>query len=322
MNWELILFAGVFLMVSSCGLWAVVTLDRSRAQWRRRISLALQVPANDSGPARPTTKRRKDMRTARATLSAEDTLLGLLESRLNEVGLRISPSELVVMGSIFGSALFSAVFFLLGMTPFLALPIAVAGTVLSVRVLFDVARAQRLRRFTENLPEALDVFARGLRAGRPVSDSITLTASNSPSPLREEFSFCRDQLGLGIDMATTFRNQSERVPTAEVQFFAVATALQSETGGNLIETIDGLTEQLRERRKLRKKIKALSAEVRVSAAILAGLPFAVGLIILFLSPTYLSPLFNDLRGQIMLGLGIMSIVLGVYIMFRMARIDV
>ncbi len=322
MYWDVLLFIGVFLVVSSTGLWGVMALDRSRRDWRDRMGRAMAnttlAVKTANSPEPP--KAKPGQRKQGAPLEA--TVFGTLQKALSEAGLRLSPTELIVGSTLFGVAVFAGAVLGLGLPVFLGLVLAIGGPILCVRVLLGVAQAKRIARFTQDLPEALDVFGRGLRAGRPVTDSIGLTAANAEPPLKGEFALCRDQLRLGTDMATSFRNLSERMPTAEVQFFAVATALQSETGGNLIETIEGLTEQLRERRKLRKKIKALSAEVRVSATILASLPFAIGAVILFVSPNYLTPLFHDLRGQIMLGLAVMSVVLGIYVMTRMAKIDV
>lgn len=322
MYWDVMLFVGVFLIVSSIGLGSVVALARSRRTLRDRIDRAMIGTAVLAKAANSPTPPKDSLGHRKRRAGRETTVFGTLEKALGEAGLRLSPSELIIGGTLSGVAIFIGAVLGLGLSSILGLVLAIGVPVLSVRVLVGVAQAKRIAQFTHDLPEALDVFGRGLRAGRPVTDSIGLTAANAEPPLKGEFALCRDQLRLGTDMATAFRNLSERMPTPEVKFFAVATALQSETGGNLIETIEGLTEQLRERRKLRKKIKALSAEVRVSATILAGLPFVIGAVILFVSPNYLSPLFSDQRGQLMLGLAVVSVVLGVYVMTRMGKIDV
>ena len=115
---------------------------------------------------------------------------------------------------------------------------------------------------------------------------------------------------------------SQRLPLPEIVFFSVATTLQAETGGNLIETLESLASQLRERRKLRKKAHALSSEARASAVILAGLPFAVAVALALLNAGYLEPLYADPRGQIMSLVALCSIGLGIYVMIRMGKLNV
>ena len=115
---------------------------------------------------------------------------------------------------------------------------------------------------------------------------------------------------------------SRRLRTEEAQFIAVATSLQMETGGNLIETLDNLAEVLRERRKLKRKIRALSAEVRVSSYILGFLPFVVGVVLMVMSPDHLSKLLTDPRGHMMLAYGAVSLILGAISMHRIAKLEV
>ena len=118
------------------------------------------------------------------------------------------------------------------------------------------------------------VFARGLRAGCPVSSSLAIVFETSKGPLFREFSRCHNEICMGTTLPESLARLEARVPTAEVSFFTLATTLQAETGGNLIETIESLAAQLRERRKLRKKARALSSEARASAVVLAALSSA------------------------------------------------
>ena len=214
--------------------------------------------------------------------------------------------------------------------PLVALPMAVGLPTGGVALLIAKARARYRAGFTNGLPEALDVFARGLRAGRPIADSLSIVVENAAQdgaakasdPIIREFTRCRNELRLGTSLATSLDRLSQRLPTPDVSFFAVATALQAETGGNLIETMENLAAQLRERRKLRRKARALSSEARASAAVLAALPLAVGLLLLVLNPTYLAPLWSDGRGQAM-ALGAVTMVgLGIGLMARMGKMDV
>jgi tight adherence protein B len=122
-----------------------------------------------------------------------------------------------------------------------------------------IAKARYRAAFTEQLPESLDVFSRGRRAGQPVSSSLAIVVETSKGPLFREFSRCHNEICMGTTLPESLARLEARVPTAEVSFFTVATTLQAETGGNLIETIESIAAQLRERRKLRKKARALSS---------------------------------------------------------------
>ena len=151
---------------------------------------------------------------------------------------------------------------------------------------------------------------------------MAIVVDNAKGPILREFTKCRDEMRMGTTLPETLSRLETRIPTPEVSFFSVATSLQSETGGNLIETMEGLANQLRERRKLRRKARALSSEARASAMILAALPFAVALSIGLLNGAYLEPLYTDTRGQIMSLVAITSLAVGVGVMARMGKLDV
>lgn len=133
---------------------------------------------------------------------------------------------------------------------------------------------------------------------------------------------CRDEHRVGLPLSDALSGMADRIATPEARFIAVATSLQAETGGNLVETLENLAVLLRDRRNLRKKAAALSAETRVSAIILSALPFVVGVILFVLNPGYLTPLIEDPRGNFMALAGVISLSLGLYSMYKLARIDV
>ncbi len=155
-----------------------------------------------------------------------------------------------------------------------------------------------------------------------MSDSLGIVVNTAKGPIQREFARCYDEICMGTTLPKSLARLEMRVPTAEVSFFSVATSLQAETGGNLIETMEGLAGQLRERRKLRKKARALSSEARASAVILASLPFAVALALALLNGAYLEPLYADPRGRLMSAAAVASISLGVFMMIRMGKLDV
>lgn len=308
----LVIIIGVALN-AAIGLATLILYDRQRRRQRERLARArgATVPAELSQAPRTRSDRPK--------LSAFATL----DRRFAEAGMRLRSGEAMVQCAIGVFGLFALLVLVAGIAPPLALTLALVLPPATLAMVLRIARARYVAAFTHGLPEALDIFARGLRAGRPVSDSLSIVVENSkPGPLQREFTRCRDEIRLGTTLQTSLDRLSSRMPTTEVCFFAVATALQSETGGNLIETMESLAQQLRERRKLRRKARALSSEARASAVILAALPFAVGTLLAVLNLDYIAPLWTDPRGRVMALLALGSIAMGIWTMIRMGRLDV
>lgn len=306
-------------LVAAISLVALIMQDRVRRAHLERLQGALPV-RKIATEQRPITKRR-DPHPGRA-----EGLIGHLLERLDSVligaGLRVSAGECLAQIGMAILGLYAALVLGLQTNPIWAVPLSIAGPATLAALILRIARGKRIAAFTAGLPEALDVFARGLKAGRPVSDSLSIVIENASEPVRSELAICHGQICLGTGLADAFNDLARRVPTAEANFFGVATSLQTETGGNLVETMENLAAQLRERRKLKQKARALSSEARASAVILASLPFAVGCVILFLNASYLEPLIADPRGRFMLGGGIVSIGLGILMMMRMGKLDV
>lgn len=306
------LFTIILVLFLASVLVLLVAIDRQRRRHIARLR-RVQRDAALAGPKLPSKPARK---------AAQNGLFRQIEAQLAQTSLRVSLNELLVQVAVAVLGLYAALVLALGVSPLLALALAIAGPVGFAALVVRIAKARYRAAFTEQLPESLDVFARGLRAGRPVSSSLAIVVETSKGPLFREFSRCHNEICMGTTLPESLARLEARVPTAEVSFFTVATTLQAETGGNLIETIESLAAQLRERRKLRKKARALSSEARASAMILAALPFAVALVIGVLNGAYLEPLYADPRGRVMAIGAITSISFGVFMMVRMGKLDV
>lgn len=312
MNLTLLLFTLALVVFMGAVLGVLVHADRQRRRHIARLHrVRPEAPKSEDKPARKA-----------ADKSAPNSLFVRIERQLVQTNLRVSVPELLVQVFLAVLALYAVFVLLFGMSPLLAVPVAIVVPVAIATLFIRIAKARYCNGFTEQLPEALDVFARGLRAGRPVSDSLSIVVATAKGPVQREFSRCYDEICMGTSLPNSLARLETRIPTPEVSFFSVATSLQSETGGNLIETMENLAGQLRERRKLRKKARALSSEARASAVILASLPFAVALAIGLLNGAYLEPLYADPRGQVMSLAAITSISLGVFMMARMGKLDV
>jgi tight adherence protein B len=168
----------------------------------------------------------------------------------------------------------------------------------------------RLMKFEEQLPEALDIIKRVLQAGQPINQAFGEVGSEMPAPIGPEFKNTFSLLNYGYDMRLAIMQMSERVPTVSMMAFSSAVLLQKETGGNLIENIEKLSRVLRDRFKLARKIKTISAESRMSAWILVLAPFAMYIIITIIKPEYIAPLHNHPTGIKMIIGGMISLFIG------------
>ena len=310
---EILMFAVGFTVFASLVLWLLVLADRQKRRHQARLNRVRteKIPQ----PIKAARKRA-------VSNTGNHNLLTWIEFHLAQTSLRLNVTELLVQISLAVLGLYAVIVLFLDQHPLAAVPMALALPVTFAVMVVRIAKDRYRNAFTAELPEALDVFARGLRAGRPVSDSLSIVVETSKGPIQREFTRSHDEICMGTSLADSLARLEIRVPTAEVSFFSVAVSLQTETGGNLIETMEGLANQLRERRKLRKKARALSSEARASAVILASLPFAVAMLLAFLNGAYLAPLYQDSRGQVMSLIAITSICMGVFMMARMGKLDV
>src|SRR5690349_9470063 len=180
---------------------------------------------------------------------------------------------------------------------------------------------RRQAKFLLEFANSIDTIVRGVKSGLALSDCMQIIATESPEPVRSEFANLIEQQKVGIPLAEAFERMHERVPLQEVKFFAIVIAIQNQIGGNLAEVLSNLAQVLRDRYRLHAKVQALSAEAKASAMILGALPPFVILAMYFTSPNYISALWHDHRGNIMLlGSGIWMLI-GILVMRKMIRFD-
>ncbi len=183
-------------------------------------------------------------------------------------------------------------------------------------------KKRRIASFQKQLPEALELIARALKAGHAFTSGIKLAAEEFKDPLGSEFQATLDEINFGISVADALKNMSKRIDCPELRFFVVSVILQRETGGNLAEIIESLSRLIRDRFKFEGKIRVLSAEGRLSAAILVTLPLVIALIIHLISPDYLEPLFSDPSGKAAAVAALAGMAVGIVFIQRMIKIRV
>jgi len=183
-------------------------------------------------------------------------------------------------------------------------------------------KSQRIAKFERQLPEALELVSRALRAGHAFSVGLKLVGDEGADPVGKEFRRVFDEVSMGVALPEALHNVTERMDSVDLRFFVTSVLIQRETGGNLAEIIDSLATLIRKRFELHLKVRALSAEGRFSAIILFCLPIVVGVILFKMNPDYMSTLFTDPAGKNMLMIGSFMMVTGAIIMKRMVTIKV
>lgn len=173
----------------------------------------------------------------------------------------------------------------------IVLPVFLANYILNSRI------AKRKRQFMDMFPDALDMIVRGIRSGFPVNTAITLLADNIDEPAKTEFRQVADELALGRPLTEALSQLSVRVDEQDVKFFIVVLKIQQETGGNLAEVLTNLSKVVRGRKQLRLKVRALTAEGRVTSYILGGIPLIIFAAISFMNPEHTEPLFTTSLGN-------------------------
>ena len=182
-------------------------------------------------------------------------------------------------------------------------------------------RASRIKKFVDNLPEALDIIVRGVRSGLPVNDTLRIIANEAKEPVKSEFRRVIEQQQLGISVPEALAKLALRVPATETNFFAIVIEIQSKAGGNLSEAVGNLSKTVRERKKMRGKIAAMSMEALASAAIIAVVPFVVTFALYMTSPAYMGLLFTTSHGRIVALIGLSWMAIGGIAMKKMISFD-
>lgn len=183
-------------------------------------------------------------------------------------------------------------------------------------------KKRRMQKFERQLPDALELVARALKAGHAFSSGMQLAADEFDDPLGTEFQNTLDEINFGASVSDALKNLSIRVECPDLRYFIVSVIVQRETGGNLAEIIENLAHLIRERFKLRGRVQVLAAEGKLSAMILVALPFLVVLTLRFMNPTYIATLIEDPAGRAMAAMAVFLMVLGVLVMRKMIDIKI
>jgi tight adherence protein B len=246
----------------------------------------------------------------------------MLLLRLSRAGLEISLGVYVLASLLTGGLGFVAMQYLFSMPLLAAILFALFSALAFPHVYVGSRIKRRQMRFIEHFPDAIDLMVRGLKAGLPIAESIRTAGEEIPDPVGLELRRITDAVRIGRKINEVLLDTARRMNLQEFNFFTIALSIQAETGGNLAETLNNLAEVLRGRRQLKRKIKALSSEAKASAYIIGSLPFIMTGLIYLVNSSYIMGLFNDTRGQILIGFGLAMIAAGAGVMYRMVKFEI
>lgn len=247
--------------------------------------------------------------------------LHALNKLLLQSGVAASPRLLIAGMAVAAFVLGIAAYRISYMLPVALGAGTAGGIVLPVMVLL-FRRARRLRKFEGQLPEAIDIMVRSLRAGHPVPVAVAMVGREMPDPIGTEFGMASDEMTYGLDLETAMSNMGVRSGQSDLAMLVVAVSIQSKTGGNLAEILSNLSRMVRERARMRRKIYALSSEGRVSAIALSLIPLVIYGIVMMTAPTYYTDVRDDPLFMSAVYLGLSLWAMGVMVMRRMVNFKV
>lgn len=244
-----------------------------------------------------------------------------MKVRLVQAGFKISLSQFYIASVAFGLVA-SLLALVAGMSLLVIAGIFLVGSAGFPRWFIGYMINRRAKEFLNEFPNALDIMVRSIKSGLPLNDAIRLIASDGMEPVKTEFKRIIEAQQIGLNIPEACARMINTMPLPEVNFFAIVIAIQAQAGGNLSEAIGNLSKVLRERKKMKAKIQALSMEAKASACIIGALPFIVAFLVYTTSPDYMIILFTDPRGHFIMGCSAVWMSIGIWVMRNMINFDI
>ncbi len=315
----LVLLGGAGLLAAE-GIYYLIIY---RAQHRRsELRRRLKALGSTSGTPLLLRQRRISHNPALERLLKGLPFTAKLEEMVTQTELSWTVSTVLLLMILIGALVSIALLVLLRGNPMGILFGVITGIAVPLLLLVN-SRQKRTGKISAQMPDALDMMVRSLRAGHGLAAAFKLIASEMPVPIAEEFGRCFEEQNMGIEIRDAVRNLAKRVPgCVDLKFFAVSIIVQRETGGNLVELLERLASTIRERYKFYGKLRALTAEGKLSFLILASLPFVCLFLLLLTNPKHLEPLVVTPMGHKIAVIAIVCWLTGVVWMKRLSKVDV
>ncbi|WP_062017063.1 type II secretion system F family protein [Aureimonas sp. AU4] len=328
-----ILFVG--LVALSCGALAFAVLEpRLQAEKHQRSRFSqFAVTEGEAANRQLARDRLQEVAKRRRTLQASLDELDAknrkrdkhvrkltLDRQIAQAGFRFS-----VRAFWLGSAALGLVAFLVGLVMG-AGPLIGAGLALSAglglpRWILGMRRKRRQAKFSDDFANAVDVIVRGIRSGLPLNDTLRIVANDTPEPVCSEFRNIVEAQQMGLSISEAVERLYQNMPLPETNFFAIVITIQSQAGGNLAEALSNLSRVLRERKKMKAKIQAMSMEAKASGGIIGALPPIVAFLVYLTSPDYIMVLFSTVQGNLVLAAAAFWMGIGIMVMRQMINFD-
>ena len=243
-----------------------------------------------------------------------------LQEHIAQAGLTMKAGKLVLISACLGLATWLIVGGFYPQFPIaIVFGIAVGATPFGV---IAYLREKRLRQFEERFPEALDLLGRAVRAGHAFTTGLEMIAKESAEPVASEFRTTFEEQNFGLPLRDALLNLTERIPSMDVRFFVTALLIQKETGGNLAEILDGLARVIRDRFRIYREVRVRTAQGRLTAGILIALPIFMMIVLSIMNPAYMSVMYEDPKGPLILTVAALMQVVGSIMLWRIIHIEV
>jgi tight adherence protein B len=313
------------LAMSSALAFVVVQNTGSRARLKVRLAaIAGDVKEGPGAKKGVAPKgRNRQIKSKLEEASGGEKTGRRIELRLliDRAALAISVRTFYIASGVSG-VVFTALYLLMGYSWYWSPGVLIVMGLGFPRKVLRSRAAKRQKRFTQHFADAIDVIVRGIKSGLPVGECLNIIAREAPEPVGSEFKLLVEGQKLGMTLKQALERSCRHMPTADMKFFAIVLNLQQQTGGNLAETLAGLSDVLRQRKKMADKVKAMSSEARMTATIIGSMPFLISGMIYLINPEYISLLWTDSFGKKIFYGGLLWMGIGVFIMKQMIAFEI
>lgn len=324
MDRQIIVVALIVLAVAALMYVFVYPYLSGDIKAQKRQAALMTGPAERSSNARggDPAKRRKAIADSLKEVEEKNKKQRVtLEQSIAQAGLTWSKEAF--LGASVGFGLFIGfLVFVVNGDMLVALGAAAVGMFGLPNWILSFLRKRRIAKFIDEFPGAIEVIIRGVKAGLPVGDCFRVIAAEGQEPVRGEFKRIVESQAIGLSIGEASERFAERVPVPEVSFFSIVINIQQKSGGNLSEALSNLSGVLRDRKKMKGKVQAMSSEAKASAGIIGSLPFLVGGAVFFTTPSYMMILFTSTLGKIIIAGCLLWMAIGVFIMRKMINFDI
>lgn len=300
-------------------------IARQSESYRRFAAIASSEMGADRSTNAEDSKRKKaieiTLREQEEKQKAKKGSRPTLSGRLRQAGLEWGKGTYYIACVGAGLVSFLIVIGTMSSNPLPAIGFGLTSALLAPHLYVSILSKRRLKRFSDEFPNAVDIIVRGVKSGLPLADCLKIISLEAQEPVRSEFKAILEEQTMGLPIDQAVQKLPERIPLAEANFFAIVISMQSRTGGSLSEALGNLSKVLRERKKMQGKIKAASSEAKSSAAIIGSLPIVVALLLYLTSPDYIALLFTTYVGNLVLGASAFWMLIGTLVMRKMINFD-